>query len=396
MTADLPALRPFLNDAGRFFTAFKPGAKALGETSPTINAALRAGIPALNRSPRLYRQLTPTAEALLDFQARAGRLQRPRPADRHERSAGALDQVHRPGADDLPVPDADLPAARQRLRAGQRRRKLAQRDLLRGAQRPERRVGPRVRAGERPEPEEPPPLQPLSQNRARTASAKRATSATRRARRSSDTPPNSGARARGTKNSGTPARERHQGRGDGRPHQVAAQQRGDRDHLHPRLHGRPLPGVHQTRPLHRLRLHAQRHLLQRCEHLDQLAGADRRRRRRQSDLGLPRRQQHQGHLHRRRQGPADPRRRLRRDQTAHLPRGELLRRPQTGQPERAGIRQRRDDPGQPHLDRDPARPDPHRSAIAGARRPQPPAGELRGSADAQADAPPKTRPSCPR
>ena len=72
VTADLPALRPFLNDAGRFFTAFKPGAKALGETSPTIDAALRAGIPALNRSPRLYRQLTPTAEALLDFQAQPG------------------------------------------------------------------------------------------------------------------------------------------------------------------------------------------------------------------------------------------------------------------------------------------------------------------------------------
>lgn len=72
LTADLPALRPFFRDAGRFFTAFKPGAKALGETSPTINAALRAGIPALNRSPRLYQQLTPTAEALLDFQNEPG------------------------------------------------------------------------------------------------------------------------------------------------------------------------------------------------------------------------------------------------------------------------------------------------------------------------------------
>ncbi len=72
LTADLPALRPFFRDAGRFFTAFKPGAKALGETSPTINAALRAGIPALNRSPRLYAQLTPTAEALLDFQNEDG------------------------------------------------------------------------------------------------------------------------------------------------------------------------------------------------------------------------------------------------------------------------------------------------------------------------------------
>jgi phospholipid/cholesterol/gamma-HCH transport system substrate-binding protein len=72
LTADMPALRPFLRDAGRFFTAFRPGAKALGETSPTINAALRAGIPALNRSPRLYAQLTPTAEALLDFQSEPG------------------------------------------------------------------------------------------------------------------------------------------------------------------------------------------------------------------------------------------------------------------------------------------------------------------------------------
>jgi len=68
LTVDLPTLRPLFNDAGRFFTALRPGAKALGETSPTIAAALQAGIPALNRSPRLYGQLTPTAEALLDFQ----------------------------------------------------------------------------------------------------------------------------------------------------------------------------------------------------------------------------------------------------------------------------------------------------------------------------------------
>jgi ABC-type transporter Mla subunit MlaD len=72
VTADLPALRPFFRDSGRFFTALKPGARALGETSPTINAALRAGIPALSRSPALYAQLPPTAEALLDFQGEAG------------------------------------------------------------------------------------------------------------------------------------------------------------------------------------------------------------------------------------------------------------------------------------------------------------------------------------
>jgi ABC-type transporter Mla subunit MlaD len=72
VTADLPALRPFFRNAGRFFTALRPGARALGETSPTIAAALRAGIPALNRSPVLFAQLTPTAEALLDFQGEAG------------------------------------------------------------------------------------------------------------------------------------------------------------------------------------------------------------------------------------------------------------------------------------------------------------------------------------
>jgi len=72
VTADLPALRPFFRDAGNFFAALKPGARALGRTSPTIAAALHAGIPALNRSPALFAQLTPTAEALLDFQAEPG------------------------------------------------------------------------------------------------------------------------------------------------------------------------------------------------------------------------------------------------------------------------------------------------------------------------------------
>jgi len=72
VTADLPALRPFFRDSARFFTALKPGAKALGETSPTIAAALRAGIPALNASPTLNAQLPPTADALLAFQRAPG------------------------------------------------------------------------------------------------------------------------------------------------------------------------------------------------------------------------------------------------------------------------------------------------------------------------------------
>ncbi len=69
---DLPALRPFLHESERFFTALKPGAKALGETSPTLAGALRAGIPVLNSSPTLYAQLPPTADALLAFQNSTG------------------------------------------------------------------------------------------------------------------------------------------------------------------------------------------------------------------------------------------------------------------------------------------------------------------------------------
>jgi virulence factor Mce-like protein len=72
VNADLPAVRPFFRDSARFFTALKPGAKALGETSPVIAEALHAGVPALNASPVLNNQLQPTAEALVDFQNATG------------------------------------------------------------------------------------------------------------------------------------------------------------------------------------------------------------------------------------------------------------------------------------------------------------------------------------
>jgi ABC-type transporter Mla subunit MlaD len=72
VTADLPAVRPFLDDSSRFFAALRPGARALAETSPTIAAALRAGTPALNESPKLNAQLPPTADALLAFQESPG------------------------------------------------------------------------------------------------------------------------------------------------------------------------------------------------------------------------------------------------------------------------------------------------------------------------------------
>jgi virulence factor Mce-like protein len=72
VNADLPALNPFLRDSARFFTALQPGAKALAETSPTIAAALHAGVPVLNASPTLNNELKPTAEALVDFQNAPG------------------------------------------------------------------------------------------------------------------------------------------------------------------------------------------------------------------------------------------------------------------------------------------------------------------------------------
>jgi virulence factor Mce-like protein len=72
VNADLPAIRPFLEDSAKFFTALQPGAKALAKTSPIIAESLHAGIPVLNASPVLYNQLQPTAQALVDFQEAPG------------------------------------------------------------------------------------------------------------------------------------------------------------------------------------------------------------------------------------------------------------------------------------------------------------------------------------
>jgi virulence factor Mce-like protein len=70
--ADLPALRPFFHDSARFFTALKPGAKALAETSPVIAESLHAGVRAQTAEPVLFAQLQPTAEALVAFQDAPG------------------------------------------------------------------------------------------------------------------------------------------------------------------------------------------------------------------------------------------------------------------------------------------------------------------------------------
>jgi len=64
----LPAVRPFLRHSAEFFTALEPGAKALSETSPVIASALETGGEVLPQTPRLNRELPPTAQALVDFQ----------------------------------------------------------------------------------------------------------------------------------------------------------------------------------------------------------------------------------------------------------------------------------------------------------------------------------------
>jgi len=72
VNADLPAIDPFLRDTGRFFTALRPGVRALARTSPIIAESLHAGVPVLKASPVLNAQLQPTAEALVDFQEAPG------------------------------------------------------------------------------------------------------------------------------------------------------------------------------------------------------------------------------------------------------------------------------------------------------------------------------------
>ena len=58
--------------------------------------------------------------------------------------------------------------------------------------------------------------------------------------------------------------------------------------------------------------------------------------------------------------------------------------------------QRRHDPGQPHLDRGPARRDPDRAAVAGARRPRAICSRASGRRSTKSRAPSRTRPCRPK
>ncbi len=73
VNADLPALRPFFRDSARFFTALKPGAKALGRNlaARSPNRCTPASPPSTPRRSSTT-QLQPTAEALVAFQQAPG------------------------------------------------------------------------------------------------------------------------------------------------------------------------------------------------------------------------------------------------------------------------------------------------------------------------------------
>ena len=183
---DLPAIDPFLESSERFFTAFKPGAAALADSSPILNAAEVAGIPVLKASPVFNAQLEPTADALLAFQEAPGVF-------------NGLDllidtnEVLEPGIRFIGpaqytcnyltlafgnVADALSESNGQANWAGA----LALEPPSGPEQRGRRRLGPR----QRPRTRQPPPLQPVPEHRLAgpdRMSARPATSPTKRARR---------------------------------------------------------------------------------------------------------------------------------------------------------------------------------------------------------------------
>jgi virulence factor Mce-like protein len=66
-TDTLPTIRPFLANSATLFAELRPGVRELAAAAPGIADALEAGIPALRESPKLNRQLAPTARALQRF-----------------------------------------------------------------------------------------------------------------------------------------------------------------------------------------------------------------------------------------------------------------------------------------------------------------------------------------
>ena len=66
-TDTLPTIRPFLANSAGLFAELRPGVRELAAAAPNIADSLEAGVPALRESPKLNRQLAPTARALQRF-----------------------------------------------------------------------------------------------------------------------------------------------------------------------------------------------------------------------------------------------------------------------------------------------------------------------------------------
>ena len=88
----MPRIRPFLRHSALLFEDLEPGVRALAENSPALASAFTIGTPTLRAAPILNAQLTPTAQALLDFSrndnVRSG-------LDAVRRTAGILDPTLR-------------------------------------------------------------------------------------------------------------------------------------------------------------------------------------------------------------------------------------------------------------------------------------------------------------
>ena len=164
VNAGLPKIDPFLRDTARFFTALKPGAKALAETSPIIAESLHAGVPALNATPVINNQLLPTAEALVSFQEAEGTLTGLQLLTDLNKNLESPLQLHHPGADHLQLLLPDLQTGRQRFEPGQQIRAVAELHLLPAAGRAELRVRPGLGSRERARKGKPPALQPAAEH----------------------------------------------------------------------------------------------------------------------------------------------------------------------------------------------------------------------------------------
>ncbi len=163
--ADLPVLRPFLHDSQRFFTALQPGAAALAKTSPTIAAALRAGIPALNALPTLNAQLVPTAEALLAFQNAPGVFNGLDLLIDTNHTLGPAINFIAPAQTTCNYLTLAFKNIASATSEEQRARQLAQLHLYGASGRPQQRGLTLLRASQRPRSRKPSPLQPLPEHR---------------------------------------------------------------------------------------------------------------------------------------------------------------------------------------------------------------------------------------